>query len=114
MVAAVAVFIVSIALHVRSSSSPAAMGLAYLTLIDFDGTLTIAVKRWTEMEIVLGSIARSKSFVEDTPHEEDQASCSVPKDWPKHGKIEFKNVTAGYKSAKRRVTTQKEYLLISW
>lgn len=45
MVAAVAVFIVSIALHVRSSSSPAAMGLAYLTLIDFGGTLTIAVKR---------------------------------------------------------------------
>ncbi|OAR02511.1 hypothetical protein LLEC1_06553 [Akanthomyces lecanii] len=99
MVTAVAVFIVSVALYVRSSSSPAAMGLAYLTLIDFGGTLTIAVKRWTEMEIALGSIARSRSFVEDTPREEDGPGCSVPKDWPKHGKIEFKNVTAGYKSA---------------
>ena len=106
MVAAVAVFIVSIALYVRSSSSPAAMGLAYLTLIDFGGTLTIAVKRWTEMEIALGSIARSRSFVEDTPHEEDGPGCGVPKDWPKHGKIEFKNVTAGYKSANQKYTTQ--------
>ncbi|OAA63985.1 ABC transporter, transmembrane domain, type 1 [Cordyceps fumosorosea ARSEF 2679] len=96
LVAVVAVFVVSIALYVKSSSSPAAMGLAYLTLIDFGGTLTIAVKRWTEMEIALGSIARSKSFVQDTPQEKDGPDCSLPKDWPRRGEIEFKNVTAGY------------------
>lgn len=102
MITAVAVFIVSVALYVRSSSSPAAMGLAHLTLIDFGGTLTIAVKRWTEMEIALGSIARSRSFVEDTPQEKDGPGCSAPKDWPRRGKVEFRNVTAGYKLVTRK------------
>lgn len=98
LVAALAVFVVAIAIYVRKSTSPAATGLAYLTLINFGSSLTVTVKRWTEMEITLGSIARTRSFIEDTPQEKDSGHCHVPQDWPHHGTIEVQNVTSAYNS----------------
>lgn len=48
-VAGVALVIVGLALHVRNSSSPAAIGLAYLVLINFGATIAKLMQRFTEM-----------------------------------------------------------------
>lgn len=96
-VTGIALIVVGIALYVRNSTSSAAIGLAYLLLIDFGNSLTLFVQRWTEMETSLGSISRLRSFVEDTPQERDSPSASNPAYWRNKGKIRFKNVTAGYK-----------------
>lgn len=95
-VAVVGLVVLGIALYVKNSSSPAAVGLSYMVIMQFANTVTITVKRWTEMEVSLGSIARSRSFVEDTPLEKDPEGCVAPENWPRAGHVEFKNVTASY------------------
>lgn len=96
-VAGVALVIVGVALHVRNSSSPAAIGLAYLVLINFGATIAKLMQRFTEMEVALGSISRTRAFVEDTPREQQPKRSDVPASWPEKGKVEFRNVTAKYR-----------------
>ena len=93
----VALIIVGVALYVKNSSSPAAIGLAYLVLINFGATIAKLIQRFTEMEIALGSISRTRAFVEDTPREQEPKRFEVPDNWPDKGNVEFRNVTAKYK-----------------
>ncbi|KAM3532453.1 hypothetical protein MY4038_004026 [Beauveria bassiana] len=97
-ITAVAVIIVSVALNVKNSSSPAAIGLAYLIMINFGTTVAGLIQRFTEMEISLGSISRTRAFVENTPREQEPKHFRVPDNWPDKGKVEFRNVTAKYNS----------------
>ncbi|KAM3546871.1 hypothetical protein ARSEF1564_000184 [Beauveria bassiana] len=97
-ITAVTVIIVSVALNVKNSSSPAAIGLAYLIMINFGTTVAGLVQRFTEMEISLGSISRTRAFVENTPREQEPKHLRVPDNWPDKGKVEFRNVTAKYNS----------------
>lgn len=97
MVGAIAIALVGIGLYVRKSTSPAAMGLSYLVLIEFGDTITNFIRRWTEMETSLGSIGRLRSFIQKTPQEQDSNTALLPENWPSAGKITFKNVTAAYK-----------------
>ncbi|OAA42906.1 ABC transporter, transmembrane domain, type 1 [Beauveria brongniartii RCEF 3172] len=97
-ITAVAVIIVSVALNVKNSSSPAAIGLAYLIMINFGTTVAGLIQRFTEMEISLGSISRTRAFVENTPREQEPKRFKVPDNWPDKGKVEFRNVTAKYNS----------------
>ncbi|OAA75198.1 canalicular multispecific organic anion transporter 1 [Akanthomyces lecanii RCEF 1005] len=94
----VALIIVGVALYVKNSSSPAAIGLAYLVLINFGATIAKLIQRFTEMEIALGSISRTRAFVEDTPREQEPKRFEVPDNWPDKGNVEFRNVTAKYNS----------------
>ncbi|KGQ08923.1 Multidrug resistance-associated protein 1 [Beauveria bassiana D1-5] len=97
-ITAVAVIIVSVALNAKNSSSPAAIGLAYLIMINFGTTVAGLIQRFTEMEISLGSISRTRAFVENTPREQEPKHFRVPDNWPDKGKVEFRNVTAKYNS----------------
>ncbi|EJP69038.1 ABC multidrug transporter, putative [Beauveria bassiana ARSEF 2860] len=97
-ITAVAVIIVGVALNVKNSSSPAAIGLAYLIMINFGTTVAGLIQRFTEMEISLGSISRTRAFVENMPREQEPKHFRVPDNWPDKGKVEFRNVTAKYNS----------------
>lgn len=96
-ITAVVAIIVAVALNVENSSSPASVGLAYVTMINFGGTIAGVVQRFTEMEIALGSISRTRAFVEDTPREKSSDLVKVSDSWPEKGKIQFQGVTAKYK-----------------
>lgn len=92
-VVAMTLVILAIAMYVRGSTSPAALGLSILLLISLGNTITRTVRKWTDVETSLGSIARLRSFVQDTPQEEE-----LPEDvdFEPKGAIKFENVTASY------------------
>lgn len=94
----VAVVLVTLALNFPHASSASGIGLAMLTVINFGTGMANVIGTWTRMETSLGAIARLRSFLEETPTEEDPDSePELPKGWPLHGRIELKGVCARYK-----------------
>lgn len=58
---------------------------------------TILVISWTQLETSLGAVARTKSFVETTPLEEQgEPKESLSYEWPTTGSISFNDVCAKY------------------
>ncbi len=99
MVAGMAALLVSLALLLPSSSSSGAVGLAMVNLIGFSSNLAMLVSQWTVLETSLGGISRIRSFVSDTPKEEDDGDKAVvPDEWPNQGEIRLHGVVASYRS----------------
>lgn len=95
----IATILVSIALCVQNTTSQNAIGLALLTVIQFGDSVTALINTWINMETSLGAVARIRSFVQDTPSEEDgtSAGTALPSGCLKRGEIEMVDVTATYK-----------------
>lgn len=97
-VAGIALVLVVFALKVSSGVSKGAIGLAMVNLIGFNQTLTTVIDLWTRLETSLGAIARLRSFIDNTPNEnQEQEKEAPPADWPSRGSIELDNVTASYR-----------------
>ena len=98
IVMVIAVVLVALALKFPNTSSGGTIGLAMLNVITFGTGMANVIGTWTRMVTSLGAIARLRSFLEETPIEEDPTSePELPKDWPLRGKVEFKGVCAQYK-----------------
>lgn len=89
--------LVTVSLKLPQSTSSAAVGLSMLSLIGFSSTATGYIRVWTSFETSLGAIRRVRSFVFDTPQEQDTVSeTPVPDNWPTEGNISFSAVSATY------------------
>jgi len=65
--------------------------------MSFNQSLATIIKMWTQLETSIGAIARLMSFAAQTVSENlPRENESVPDNWPLHGTIEFKNVSASY------------------
>jgi ABC-type multidrug transport system fused ATPase/permease subunit len=94
----VAIVLVTLALNLPHTSSASAIGLAMLNMVGFGSGMADVMNAWTRLETSIGAIARLRSFLRDTPTEKDPATeAELPVDWPQHGKIELKHVSARYK-----------------
>jgi ATP-binding cassette subfamily C (CFTR/MRP) protein 1 len=81
----------------RENISPGYVGLALLNVTSFNVSLAMIIKNWTQLETSIGAIARLISFSAQTASENlPRGRESVPDNWPLHGTIEFKNVSASY------------------
>ncbi|RAK73686.1 putative ATP-binding cassette transporter [Aspergillus fijiensis CBS 313.89] len=96
IVAAEAVLLVSLAVNLRATTSIGLLGVSLNNILSFNQSLSSLITGWTQLEISLGSIARTKDFERDTQPEETLKNDSVPASWPDRGAIEFKAVTAQY------------------
>lgn len=66
--------------------------------IVFSNSLSSVTSGWTQLEISLGSISRIQDFVTHVKPEDDVKPKIQPtENWPSHGMIEFKQVTAQYR-----------------
>ncbi|KAE9371145.1 putative multidrug resistance-associated protein [Stipitochalara longipes BDJ] len=97
MVAILAIILMVLVVEFRDSVEPGYVGLALLNVISFSSFLIWMVKQWTSLETSIGAISRLKTFTTTTPNEnlpgEDQP---VPVNWPAHGAIEIRNLSASY------------------
>lgn len=94
----VAIVLVTLALNLPHTSSASAIGLAMLNMISFGSGMANVMNTWTRLETSLGAIARLRSFLNDTPIEEDPGNeTELPVGWPQHGRVELKGVSAQYK-----------------
>lgn len=94
----VAIVLVTLALSLPHTTSASAIGLAMVNMIGFGSGMADVMNTWTRLETSLGAIARLRSFLNETPTEKDSNSeIRPPADWPQHGRIEFRDVSAKYK-----------------
>lgn len=101
LVAGLAVCVVALAVELRSSTDPGLLGIALNNILNFNSTLSQLVTAWTTFEISLGAISRVKSFSRDTASERTTIEdVDPPADWPAHGAIEFRHVSAQYAEGK--------------
>ncbi|KAM7200841.1 hypothetical protein V8F20_005083 [Naviculisporaceae sp. PSN 640] len=98
LVAAVAVLLMVLIVQLRGTIAAGGVGLALLNIIQFSQNVKLLVTFWTNLETHIGSVARIKSFTENTPPEDihDDNKALPPPDWPSAGGIEFTNLTATY------------------
>jgi len=81
----------------RSNISAGFVGLALLNVTGFNESLAQVITTWTQVETSIGAIARLKIFSQQTASENlPGENEDVPDNWPSHGTIEFKNVSASY------------------
>lgn len=98
IVAGLALVLVAMAVQLRGATTRGAIGLAMVTLINFNMTLSHLINSWTTLETSLGAIARIKNFIADTAHEDQPGENQTPPPgWPLRGEIGLKDVTATYR-----------------
>jgi ABC-type multidrug transport system fused ATPase/permease subunit len=99
-VAAMAIIVVALALCVPTSRAAAAnIGVALVSVLEFNSNLQTLIRSWTEAEMSLGSVSRTKAFGEDTPNEGpdgDSLDSDVGETWPV-GAVEASNLTVIYR-----------------
>lgn len=107
LVAAVAVLLMVLIVQLRGTIAAGGVGLALLNIIQFSQNVKLLVTFWTNLETHIGSVARIKSFTENTPPEDinDDDKTLPPPDWPSAGGIEFTNLTATYAAPHKDSTT---------
>ncbi|EFY89104.1 multidrug resistance protein MDR, putative [Metarhizium acridum CQMa 102] len=97
-VAGTALVLVSVALRAPGHTTRGAVGLAMVSLIGFNQTLTMAIDQWTRLETSLGAVARLKWFASSTPDENKPCERAAPPPaWPTNGHIELEHVVAAYR-----------------
>lgn len=100
IVAATAFMLIILVVELRGTISPGFVGVALLNIILFSQSIKLLLTFWTNLETHIGSIARIKGFTESSVPEKLEAESEMPPpSWPSHGAIEFKDVSAFYKSS---------------
>ncbi|KAE9374191.1 canalicular multispecific organic anion transporter 1 [Stipitochalara longipes BDJ] len=94
-----ALVVTGLAVKLRDVVSPGFTGVALVQIIGFNITLQSLVIWWTVMETSIGAVSRVKAFSTDTKSEAlPNEIVEPPGDWPPRGLIEFKDISASYKS----------------
>lgn len=96
LAASVGVILSILTLFIKNSTSPNAAGLAFLAIVVVGDTFNEVIVHWTKLEIAIGSLQRTREFMEETPTESDAGTRDLPEHWPSAGRVELRNVTARY------------------
>jgi ABC-type multidrug transport system fused ATPase/permease subunit len=84
-------------LAVRLHSSSGFTGASLVTLMNFGESLTGIVMWYTRLETSIGAISRLRTFNKTvTPEDREEEDVVPPEQWPQHGFIDFKGVSASY------------------
>lgn len=94
----VAFTLVSVVVWARSSSSGPAVGLSFLSILNFQRTLTLLLECWTGAETSIAAVARLDSFKRNTPQEPKlPVPPTLPNSWPSVGSFNLGAVNASYR-----------------
>lgn len=101
-----ALIVSTMALYLTRTTSQASAGLGLINALSFTFSIIDFIQDWTKLETSLGAITRLKSFVEETPSESDDGRRAPPSNWPPHGAVEFKDVSARYRYVTAKTLVQ--------
>lgn len=97
IVAALAIVVVALAVNLRGYTQSASLGLSLSNILSFNEILAVLLQFWTQLEVSLGAVARTREFADQTPSEpRPHVPTSVPKDWPRHGRVDICNLGADH------------------
>lgn len=96
-VAVIAVILVTISVKTKGTTSAGLIGVALFNVVGFSTSLKALISTWTILETSIGAVSRVRSFASKTESENQPSETQmVPKDWPKAGSIEIKDVSVSY------------------
>ncbi|KIW17840.1 hypothetical protein PV08_05035 [Exophiala spinifera] len=106
IVAGLAIIVVTMAVKLKGASDPSSLGLSLNNILSFSEILSLLLQFWTQLEVSLGAITRTREFARITPGEkapepDEEGSRGRPSSaWPEHGAVEIQNLQAGFTSDK--------------
>lgn len=98
-IAIVAVVLIVIITTLRTTIGPGYVGIAASNILGLNIAMKATLSSWVAMEVVLGAVARIKTYTMETESEDNMNGTSLePKDgkWPTEGAVELIGVTASY------------------
>jgi ATP-binding cassette subfamily C (CFTR/MRP) protein 1 len=97
IVAGLAVVLVALIVTLTDKTNVGFVGVALVTIMNFNMSLTNLIRYWTMLETSMGAIARIKCFVRDI---EAESGPDMPVEldpcWPQQGRIEVSNLTVSH------------------
>ncbi|KAL1795382.1 hypothetical protein ACET3X_007198 [Alternaria dauci] len=96
MVAAIISILVGLALVFRAKINPAFVALALVGVMDLGFGIRILVLAWTEVETAMSAVTRIRRFLDNTSQEPVSYSDFSDSRWPRHGAVQFRNVSSSY------------------
>lgn len=72
-------------------------GAAFLAISVLGERLQQSILEWTTLEIGIGALDRTRSFLENTPRETDRLTSPLPDHWPSRGEVTMRGLTARYR-----------------
>ncbi|KAF7887524.1 hypothetical protein EAF00_009818 [Botryotinia globosa] len=69
VVAALAIIFIALAIKLRKSTDPRSLGLSLNNVLSFNETLSFLLQSWTQLEVSLGAISRTREFAHRIPSE---------------------------------------------
>lgn len=104
MTATLAVTVITIAVELRSTVDPSAIGVSLVNILGFSSSLAFLITAWTQLETSLGAVARIRNYEADLPQEDVTEIGTRPPDaWPSCGDLHFEKVYANYNNIYRQV-----------
>jgi ATP-binding cassette subfamily C (CFTR/MRP) protein 1 len=95
-VSAMGVIVVALAVLRPESTTSGSIGVALTSIVTFNSTLAQFIMQWTQAEMLLGAVTRTRELERDTPQEEDGKEKSlVPEDWPV-GAVDIRGLSVEY------------------
>jgi ABC-type multidrug transport system fused ATPase/permease subunit len=97
IVAGLAVVLVALIVTLTEKTNVGFVGVALVTIMNFNVSLTNLIKYWTMLVTSMGAIARIKCFVKDVEAESEPAApAQLDPCWPQQGLVEISNLTVSY------------------
>ncbi|KAJ3496535.1 hypothetical protein NLG97_g2588 [Lecanicillium saksenae] len=94
---AVAFIMVTIAVWAKHGTSGPAIGLSFLSVLNFQRTLVLLLESWTGSETSVAALGRLEIFCKRTPQEpRPPLPEDVPPDWAPDGDVDFSSASARY------------------
>jgi ATP-binding cassette subfamily C (CFTR/MRP) protein 1 len=95
VVAMIAVVVISLATQLRAGAG--FVGASLISLMQFGTLLAAIIRTWTQAEISIGAVTRLETFSKTIKNENaDGAEKKPPENWPEHGVIEMRSISASY------------------
>ncbi|KAM7214661.1 P-loop containing nucleoside triphosphate hydrolase protein [Rhypophila decipiens] len=108
IVAVLAVLVVTLATQTKSQST-GFTGASLVSLMTFGDILNYIIRWWTQLETSIGAVTRLKALNDKVlPESFGDETQPVAPEWPAHGTIEMKDISASYGNKHTSGHLQKE------
>jgi len=96
IVACIACLVVTLATQIPSDTA-GFTGASLIALMTFGDGLNFIIRWWTQLETSIGAVTRLKALEDRIlPEGFDDKTEPVSEEWPQHGSVEIKGISASY------------------
>ncbi|XP_077341580.1 ATP-binding cassette sub-family C member 10 isoform X2 [Lithobates pipiens] len=97
VVVVTAIAVIAIIQHQRRAGDPGLVGLSLSYALSITGLLSGLISSFTQTEAMMVSVERAEEYSTTLPCEPREGIVTVEPDWPKHGRIEFRDAILCYR-----------------